>query len=264
MPVFNVIEYTFPDGSHRWKYFTYGQSIGVTLPPVDEFEESEPKNPPGWTVARKELENARRAKQVIYELARSNSHLWTYFATLTFDPLFVRRDDYRACYREVRILADRLTQSGCVWLFVPEHHKDGHSFHFHGLIGGEMELDYAGLHGNAGHERPTYNIPFFPGFTSVQPISDVRRVSTYITKYITKDLVHLVPKGCHRYLRSRSLLRPTVTHYSMTSSEFTAMLNEGLYFDQEHFEDGLATARYVKKIPMYFKLGQEAMYIVED
>lgn len=265
MPVFNVIEYTFPDGSHRWKYFTYGQQIGSTLEPVDEFSDDDnTPNPPGWTVHRKELENARRAKQIVYELARSNSHRWTYFATLTFDPLYVRRDDYRSCYREVRILADRLTSAGCCWLFVPEHHKDGRSFHFHGLIGGEMELDYAGLHGSNGRKRPTYNIPYFPGFTSVQPIDDSRAVSTYITKYITKDLVHLVPKGCHRYLRSRDLLRPTIVHRSMTSAEFIAMLNYGEYFDPEHFEDGLGSARYVKKVPIYYKLNNEFMYIVED
>lgn len=264
MAVFNVIEYTFPDGSHRWKFFTCGHQVGTTLLDVDDIEDNEPIHEPGWTIKRKEIENARRAKQVIYELARCNAHLWTYFVTLTFDPLFVRRDDYRACYREVRILADRLTLAGCSWLFVPEHHADGHSFHFHGLVGGEMELDYAGLHGSNGHKRPTYNIPYFPGYTSVQPIEDPTRVATYITKYITKDLIHLVPKGCHRYLRSRNLARPQPVYRSMTTSEFTAMLNYGEYFDPEHFEDGLAAARYVKKVPMYYRLNQEYMYIVED
>lgn len=265
MAVFNVIEYTFPDGSHRWKFFTCAQQCdySVDSTPCDD-DDVESSNPPGWTIKRKEIENARRAKNTVYDLARSNAHRWTYFVTLTFDPLYVRRDDYRSCYREVRILCQRLTAAGCCWLFVPEHHKDGHSYHFHGLVGGEMELDYAGLHGLDGRKRPTYNIPYFPGFTSVQPVEDAARVSTYITKYITKDLVHLVPKGCHRYLRSRDLLRPEIVYRSMTPSEFTAMFNYGEYFDQEHFEDGLAAARYVKKVPMYYRLNQEHMYIVED
>lgn len=265
MPVFNLIEYTFPDGSHRWKYFTFGQSIDY----LQEKSLSEDPDPPivhepGWTIKRKEIENARRAKMAVYDLARSNSHLWDWFITLTFDPLYVRRDDYRSCLREVRELTQRMTSNGMVWLFVPEHHKDGRSYHFHGLAGGEMELDYAGEFGVGSNRRPTYNIPFFPGYTAVQPIEDGKRASTYITKYITKDLVHLVPKGCHRYLHSRSLLRPTVTYHSVTKSEFTAMLNYGEYFDSEHFEDGLQAARYVKKVPMYYRLNEEFMYIVED
>lgn len=266
MAVFNVIQYTFPDGSHRWKFFTYGQQVGTKLEPepFDEDEQLSLFHEPGWTVKRKEIENARRAKQAVYEIARCNSDIWQWFVTLTFDPLYVNRQDYSSCLRIVREFTKSLTDRGCRWLFVPEHHKDGKSFHFHGLVSGEMELVYAGEFGLGSKRRPTYNIPFFPGYTSVQPIEDSRKSSVYITKYITKDLVHLVPKGCHRYLHSRSLLRPEVTYHSMTQSEFTAMLNFGEYFDSEHFEDGLNGARYFKKVPMYFKLNNEFMYIVED
>lgn len=264
MALYNVIEYTFPDGSHRWKFFTYAQEVGYTTEEPIEIDEEVTPRPPGWTVKRKEIENARRAKQTVYELARSNADIWDWFVTLTFDPLYVRRQDYKSCLWEVRQLTRRLTSIGCQWLFVPEHHKDGKSYHFHGLVSGEMELDYAGEFGVGCKRRPTYHVPFFPGYTSVQPIEDSQRASVYITKYITKDLVHLVPKGCHRYLCSRSLLRPQVSYRLMEPIEFTAMLNYGEYFDSDHFEDGLNNARYVKKIPVYYRLNKEFMYIVED
>lgn len=263
MPIFNVIQETYPDGHHRWKFFTYAQSYGPTssLPLV---EEGNSVHQPGWTISRKEIENAKRAKQTVYELARSNRDRWDWFVTLTFDPLYVCRQDYRQCYRYVSDFCARLTRLGCCWLFVPEHHKDGCSFHFHGLVGGEMELVFAGYHGHRGFERPTYNVLWFPGYTSVQPIEDRDRVTTYITKYITKDLVHLVPKGCHRYLHSRDLLKPTVEYLTMTEEEFCSLVNYGEFFDRDHFEEGLSNARFVKKVPLYFRLNQDAMYIVED
>lgn len=262
--VYNVIQQTFPDGSHRWKYFTYGMRVGDPYDPplVPPLEES--AHEPGWTIERKERENATRAKQKVYELARSNIDSWQWFITLTFNPVYVDRDDYRACYARVRRLCERLTRKGCIYLFVPEHHKDGHSYHFHGLAGGDLPLEYAGEFGPNGYKRPTYHLTAFPGFTSVQPVDNPKRAATYITKYITKDLVHLVPKGCHRYIASRSLLRPTVEYLSLSPSEFTAMLNYGEYFPPDQFELGLSGARFFKKVPVYYHLNKDHMYIVED
>lgn len=155
MPAFNVVQQTFPDGSHRWKFFSFGMRVGDTIPDATPVEHE-----PGWTVPRKEIENAKRAKQSVYELARSNVDKWEWFVTLTFDPLFVKRDSYPDCLSRVRELTKMLTRFGCSWLFVPEHHADGYSYHFHGLVGGKFPLVEAGLHGPSGNKVPTYNIPF--------------------------------------------------------------------------------------------------------
>lgn len=259
--LFNVIQQTFPDGSHRWKFFTQSFTVGSVS---DPFPSDTPSHDPGWTVARKERENATRARQSVYDLARSNIDRWDWFVTLTFDPAWVDRQDYRSCLSRVRYLCDRLTRRGSVYLFVPELHRDGRSYHFHGLVGGWMPLEYAGYHGPSGRERPTYNIVGFPGFTAVQPISDPKRSATYITKYLTKELVSVVPKGCHRYVYSRSLSRPITERLSLTDVEFCALVNQGEYFPSSQFEEGLSRARYVKKVPMYYQLGTESMYIVED
>lgn len=258
---FNVIQQTFPDGHHRWKFFTSAMQTG-SVDPAPSVEPT-PRDP-GWTVARKERENAKRAQQSIYDLARSNVHLWDWFVTLTFDPARVDRQDYRDCMSRVRYLGDQLTRRGSVYLFVPEFHKDGKSYHFHGLVGGWMPLDYAGSFGPSGYERATYHVVGFPGFTSVQPLEDPKRASTYITKYITKELVSVVPKGCHRYLYSRSLCRPVTERLSLTDVEFCSLVNEGEYFPPEDFESGLANCRFVKKVPIYYRLGKDFMYLVED
>lgn len=262
IPAFNVIQYTYPDGSHRWKYFTYGQQVGSTIDSPSPHPESQ--NEPGWTISRKERENATRAKQTVYDLARSNKDFWDWFVTLTFDPALVRRDSYRHCYDCVRCLCDNLTRTDCVYLFVPEHHKDGKSFHFHGLVGGPMTLEYAGKYGPRGREVDTWHVPYFPGFTCVQRVQDKDRVCTYITKYITKDLVHLVPKGCHRYLRSRKLVKPQVEYLTMMPGEFATMVNYGEYFPDDQFLEGIQNARFCKEVPIRYTLNTEHMYIVED
>lgn len=259
MPVFNVIEQVFPDGSHRWKFFSFAMREGDKLPP------SHSEHEPGWTVSRKEFENAKRAKQTVYELARANTHRWDWFVTLTFDPRFVRRNDYRDCLQHVRDFTKFLTSIGCCWLFVPEHHKDGFSYHFHGLVGGDFPMEYGGKHGRRGFEVDTWNIPYFPGYTTVQSIRDSTRVATYITKYITKDLVKLVPKGCHRYLCSRNLERPTTVYHSMTPFDFACYVRMGEVPPSDDIESCLQqSSRFFKKVPMYYQLEDNFMYIVED
>lgn len=263
MPVFNVIEQTFPDGRHRWKFFSFAMREGDKLPPRDNT--AVPVHEPGWTIARKEEENAKRAKQTVYELARANVHRWDFFVTLTFDPKIVQRNNYKDCLRHVRDFTKFLTSIGCCWLFVPEHHKDGLSYHFHGLVGGDFPMSYGGKHGYRGSEVDTWNIPYFPGYTTVQRIRDSSRVATYITKYITKDLVHLVPKGCHRYLCSRNLERPTVLYHSMTPFDFACYVRLGEIPDTDDIEQCLQhSSRFFKKVPMYYQLKDNFMYIVED
>lgn len=266
MPAFNVIQQTFPDGTHRWKFFSFGMSVGDSLEKLAT--EAECCHEPGWTIERKEIENAKRAKQTVYELAKSNVDKWEWFVTLTFDPRLVHRDNYKECCAALRVLCRRLTSYGCYWLFVPERHKDGRNYHFHGIVGGDFPKVEAGLHGRKGHSVPTWNILDFPGFTTVQRVRSPARVATYITKYITKDLVHVVPKGCHRYLCSRNLLRPQVDYLSLSPLEFSCLVHYGEVptemgagFD---LDVALKDLRFVKKVPMYYQTRDNYMVIVED
>lgn len=236
--------------------------VGDEAPPFD-FDDP-PSHSTGWTIERKEKENAKRAKQSIYELARANSDKWEWFVTLTLDPRIVRRDDYKAVMQHIRKWCRSLTYRGCYWLFVPERHRDGKAYHFHGLVGGSFPMTYAGKHGYNGRQVDTWNVLGFPGFTSVQRVVNPSRVSTYITKYITKDLIHMVPKGCHRYLHSQNLSVPQVEYLSLTPLEFLSLLHDGLYPDTADLDRGLSDMRFVKKVPMYYQLPSNFMYLVED
>lgn len=167
-----------------------------------------------------------RAKQKIYELARSNE--WEYFLTLTF-----AKDRYNY---------DLLTKKLSKWInnvktnyspdlkyiFVPELHKDG-ALHFHGIVSdiGNLPLVDSGHRDTNGNT--IYNIDCYKmGFTTATKVTDSGRVASYMTKYITKDLMSY-SKGKKKYWASRNLTKPNITEYNISIEDIT-------YFLQEHLE----------------------------
>ena len=72
------------------------------------------------------------------------------------------------------------------YLIVPELHKDGIHYHFHGLLSDveNMKFIFSGHYSNS---KPIYNIESWKyGFTTATRVDDTQKVSSYITKYITK------------------------------------------------------------------------------
>lgn len=187
----------------------------------------------GLTVERKEEENQSRAMQIIYDLARSNS--WDWFVTLTFSPVFCDRSRFEEVVPLLGRFTDIIRHNGCKWLLVPDVHDDG-CYHFHGLIKGSLNLEVA-INPHTGAQmfdesgREIYNIINYRyGFSTVTAVDDVARVSSYMTKYITKKVK--VPKGFKRYWASKKLERPEV--------------RDAVWFP-EQFSD-LIQKRYVKTI----------------
>ena len=73
-----------------------------------------------------------------------------------------------------------------------------------------------------------YNLNDFKwGFTTATPIKDRKRVSSYIAKYLTKEIV--VPKGRKRYWASRALKKPTEDYVVMSTAEFEELFNDARY-----------------------------------
>lgn len=169
----------------------------------------------GLTVEQKEIENMKRAKQTVWDLARSNYFEW--WVTLTFKPGMVDdRYDYKSCVEGVKRFTKFLGKHGCSWILVPDTHEDG-AFHFHGLLAGDIRFErahspYTGEELFDDHGRPVYNIPSYKlGFTSAVPLDGCyEAVVNYLTAYYTKNRKMVVPKGCKRYWASRNLLRPSV------------------------------------------------------
>ena len=185
----------------------------------------------GSTVEQKKIENQSRRKQKVYDLARSNAFEW--FVTFTFDPEKVDRFDYDSCSTAMFDFTHLMAKKGGFrWIIVPEQHKNG-AYHFHGLVSGELNVIRA-LHPKTGEPlvdkagRPVYNVlDYQAGFTTATPIFDQARASSYLTKYLTKNIQ--VPKGKKGYWASRNLNKPVEEYYFIPTEIFGEIWNSARY-----------------------------------
>lgn len=150
-----------------------------------------------------------RTKKQVYAYARTNK--WEWFVTLTFSKDNVDRYNYDACVKKLSKWLNNFKSrysSELRYLIVPERHKDG-AIHFHGLLSntGNMSFIDSGLRDKQG--RIIYNIGNYKlGFTTATKITDVKRASSYVCKYITKELAQ-ISTNRKRYWVSRNLNTPT-------------------------------------------------------
>ena len=101
--------------------------------------------------------------------------LFDWFITLTLDPKQVDITDYNECAKLIRLFTKKLQRNGNKWLIVPELHEDGKSYHFHGLVQGDLDLTH--------WKGEVYNLNNFEfGYTTAMKIKDPQRVATYIAK----------------------------------------------------------------------------------
>lgn len=175
--------------------------------------------------SRSKLVSNNRAKQKIYEIARSN--MWEYFITLTFKE---DRYNYELLTKKLSKWINNVRTNyapGMKYIFVPELHKDG-ALHFHGIVSniGNLPLVDSGHTDKNGN--PIYNIDCYKmGFTTATKVTDSGRVASYMTKYITKDLISY-SKGKKKYWASKNLNKPCITDYHITSEEIEDFLVRNL------------------------------------
>lgn len=158
-----------------------------------------------------------RTKNRVYYLARSN--VWDWFVTLTFDPDKVDSLDYDSCVKKLSVWLTvcRRKCPGIRYLMVPELHKSGR-YHFHGLFADCGALGFTDS-GKRDGSHVIYNIGSYKlGFSTATEVTDPRRVTQYIGKYITKDLC-AVSSGRKRYWASRSLCQAETEEYFLEGSE---------------------------------------------
>ncbi len=159
-------------------------------------------------VKHSERTSSSRAKNMVYRIARSNE--WEWFITLTFRRADIRANDYDVIVEKLKNFLDNLRKRKCPnlkYLIVPELHADGENYHFHGLLAecdGLTFVESGKYDTRKGYPVPIFNIPQWThGFTTATRVMDSARASSYITKYITKDVdKHLRDK--HRYYKSDS------------------------------------------------------------
>jgi hypothetical protein len=113
------------------------------------------------------------------------------------------------------------------YVIVPEFHKDKKAIHFHALFKG-----YKGkLHKTkiVQKGRPIYNITSYKlGFSTAAKIDNVEKVSSYVRKYITKDMPQF--PGKKHYWVSNQLKRPITqrnpNYYKNPQNKFTEIFKK--------------------------------------
>ena len=166
----------------------------------------------------------RRCKNMIFQYARC--YKWQYFVTITFSPDKVDRTDFSECSRKLRrwLNNQRVNAPDLKYLFVPELHADGKSWHFHGLMSDIGNIKFI----DSGHKSKgdiIYNLGKWSyGFSTATVIKDTCRVSKYIGKYITKTVCELTEKK-HRYYVFNNLSMPVVFTYSFPGESKDYVIN---------------------------------------
>jgi hypothetical protein len=154
----------------------------------------------------------RRTVKTIKDIVLCNPFEW--FVTLTFKS---DRKNLPKLFQQMKDwLKNQTKRNGkFLYLIVPEYHKDG-ALHFHALFKnytGKIVEGFNPLTGKQLKEKHTlagYKLGFSNARRIKQKAEDQGRVATYLSKYITKDLI--VAQGKKRYWASTGLERPQIQY----------------------------------------------------
>lgn len=152
------------------------------------------------------LRSIFRTKTTISDIVLCNE--FDLFATFTFKS---DRQDIDKCKRKMQdwLKSQQKFHGKFSYIIVPEFHKDKKSLHFHALM-----KNYTGKLTDSGkkiNNRKAYNFAGYEkGWSSAVYIDNVEKVSSYVKKYITKEMVNTF--GKKRYWCSKGLKRPELIY----------------------------------------------------
>jgi len=191
----------YPD---RTKLYVFDRPIKVRIAGYEVQGQPETTT----TISRKKnpvamIESVRRTKTRISDIVICNN--FDLFATFTFKQ---DRQDIKKCKEKMSnwLHSQQKLHGKFRYLIIPEFHKDKKSIHFHALINaykGKLAETTIKQRG-----RKIYNFSGYrSGFSTAVKIDDLDKVSSYVKKYITKDMPHF--SGQKRYWHSAGLIMPT-------------------------------------------------------
>lgn len=172
----------------------------------------------------KYFNNLVRAKTEIKNLILCNN--FKYFVTLTFNDKF-NRFDLKGLRNKINNKIRKTRKKYNLelsFLLIPEQHKNG-AWHFHGVFNSSFDK-FMYINSN---NYLSCNIFEYFGFNSISLIEDKDKVSSYITKYVTKDFSKR-KKGEHLYFASQNLIKPE----KIDSFEFELNNIAKNFFDYEN------------------------------
>lgn len=166
-----------------------------------------------------EQKSYSRTKKKLYDYVRANH--WEWFVTMTFDKEKVNRYDYEEVTKKLSNWLSNMKKQCPImkYVIIPEQHKDG-AFHFHGLFANVDDLDFVDSGKKDAQERPIYNIGRYKlGWTTATKIGHVGKASSYLMKYITKEMCSVV-KGKKRYWVSKNVDVPLIETYFVEGKKY--------------------------------------------
>ena len=213
-------------GSIR-KYNDHNYKLTVFKTTVDTMPELNKKREKGTANEKKLDNNICRTRTTIYDIVASN--VWEYFVTLTIDGTKYNREDLHTYEKDLQKMITNYNsyhKTQIRFLFIPEFHSDGKSYHLHGVMSGlpenclvpfttDMYLPERLLDklksGKMVYCWKQYQERF--GHCLIEPVENPDAVSAYMTKYITEDLASTVQElNAHAYFCSRGLNRSKIVH----------------------------------------------------
>lgn len=203
---FNVNNYVkvYPSYSILFMYKQTQKKLSPNLELDDKFKTTKTKNK---TQNLDSIERSlRRTKTIISDLVLCNQ--FELFCTFTFSQ---NRENINLSKTKMHnwLKSQQKTHGKFTYLIVPEFHKDKKAIHFHALLNNyKGKLTNSKKHLNG---RKVYNINSYrSGFSSAVYIDNHQKVSSYIKKYIVKDMPMFQNKK--RFWTSKYLIRPKVIH----------------------------------------------------
>lgn len=192
-------------------------------------------------------ESISRTKRKIKEYARNNDFDW--FVTLTLDPKRYDSFSIDVVYRVVRSFLQKLRRNSKVepkYILVPEYHADKEKIHIHGYISCDLAVKKTDLHykGKRVYNLYDWNAGWSTAVRIGKTVDDTLRCSSYITKYVTKDMV--VSFNKKRYWSSKNL-------------ETSALIKEEIKI-VNNINDIWDTNIEHQEIPDLYKVYQKGLY----
>ena len=221
--------------------------------------------------------NRTKTKISDYVLCNNFSH----FATFTFDPSNpkVKTEENRHDFQKMASLLKNWLKTEQLnhfrrhgrkfrYLIVPERHKNG-AWHFHALLENyknETENFYtrknkyitvSELKSKKKDKNRKFITRYNLGRSEIAPIKDKTKMSSYIKKYITKELIQ--DKNAKRYWSSRNLKQPEIIENFI--SEFQKIPEQFLTAKHDYHDiytiplnsSYFSFSKYVNKLENHFK-----------
>ena len=196
--LYNARIKTYPDGRQNIIVFDRPKFNPEKWESYDDWTQTETQQVSentwerSYNVTGQRLDNIKRSREKVFDIAFANISLWKYMVTLTLDKQKINRYDSDTVRHGLQIwLHNCAARKNLNYILVAEPHKDG-AIHFHGLLSDGLNYRFSCLYDEDG--RKIFDVLDYPfGFARAVPIDEGTESNCckYITKYMTKDFTKI-------------------------------------------------------------------------